>query len=112
MMALPLVIYFVIYAKEAILVLSGADYIPAIIPMQLIMPTVFLIGFTNITGIQILIPQGRENVVLVSEIVGAVVDFAINLVLIPSMGSSGAAIGTLVAELAVLIVQAIASGSS
>ena len=38
MMALPLVIYFVIYAKEAILVLSGADYIPAIIPMQLIMP--------------------------------------------------------------------------
>lgn len=40
------------------------------------MPTVFLIGFTNITGIQILIPQGRENVVLISEIVGAVVDFA------------------------------------
>ena len=108
MMALPLVVYFIIYAREAILVLSGADYIPAIIPMQLIMPTVFLIGFTNITGIQILIPQGRENVVLISEIVGAVVDFAINLVLIPSMGSSGAAIGTLVAELAVLIVQAIA----
>ena len=75
MMALPLVVYFIIYAREAILVLSGADYIPAIIPMQLIMPTVFLIGFTNITGIQILIPQGRENVVLVSEIVGAVVDF-------------------------------------
>ena len=45
---------------------------------------------------------------MISEIVGAVVDFAINLVLIPSMGSSGAAIGTLVAELAVLIVQAIA----
>ena len=108
MMALPLVVYFIIYAREAILVLSGADYMPAIIPMQIIMPTVFLIGFTNITGIQILIPQGRENVVLVSEIVGAVVDFAINLVLIPSMGSSGAAIGTLVAELAVLIVQAIA----
>ena len=59
MMALPLVVYFIIYAREAILVLSGADYIPAIIPMQLIMPTVFLIGFTNITGIQILIPQGK-----------------------------------------------------
>ena len=34
MMALPLVVYFIIYAREAILVLSGADYIPAIIPMH------------------------------------------------------------------------------
>ena len=81
---------------------------PSIIPMQIIMPTIFLIGVTNITGIQILIPQGRENIVLISEIVGAVVDFVINLILIPQYGSSGAAIGTLVAEFAVLVVQAIA----
>ena len=108
MMSLPLVVYFIAYAQETILVLSGADYMPSIIPMQIIMPTIFLIGVTNITGIQILIPQGRENIVLISEIAGAVVDFVINLILIPQYGSSGAAIGTLVAEFAVLVVQAIA----
>lgn len=107
LMALPLVVYFIFYAKEAIVVLSGPAYTPAIIPMQIIMPTVFLIGLTNIMGIQILIPQGRENMVLLSEIVGAVIDLILNSILIPIYGCTGAAIGTLVAEIAVLIVQGI-----
>ena len=55
-----------------------------------------------------LIPMGRENVVVVSEIVGAVVDVIINALLIPKYGASGAAIGTVTAEFAVLAVQAIA----
>ena len=56
-----------------------------------------------------LIPMGRENVVVVSEIVGAVVDVIINALLIPKYGASGAAIGTVTAEFAVLAVQAIAA---
>ena len=56
-------------------------------------------------GIQMLIPLGREKVVLYSEIAGAIVDLAINIILIPIMSSSGAAIGTLVAEGVVWMVQ-------
>lgn len=108
LMALPLVIYFIFYAREAIVFLSGPAYTPAIIPMQIIMPTVFLIGLTNVMGIQILVPQGKEKTVLISEIVGAIVDLILNAVLIPEYGSAGAAIGTLAAEFAVLIVQMIA----
>lgn len=73
--------------------------------MQIIMPTLFFIGLTNIMGMQILVPLGKENIVLYSEIVGAVVDLAINYILIPKYASAGAAIGTLVAEIAVWIVQ-------
>ena len=40
-----------------------------------------------------------------SEIVGAVTDIALNAILIPHFASAGAAIGTLVAEFVVLIVQ-------
>ena len=108
LMALPLVVYFIFYAKEAIVFLAGKDYMPAILPMQVIMPTVFLIGMTNIMGIQILVPQGREKMVLASEVVGAIVDLALNAILIPTYGSTGAALGTLAAEIAVLIVQTIA----
>lgn len=107
LMSLPLVVYFIFCAKEAIVVLSGAAYMPAVVPMQIIMPTVFLIGLTNIMGIQILVPQGREKMVLVSEVVGAIVDLTINFLLIPEYGCVGAAIGTLVAEFAVLVVQMI-----
>ena len=108
LLASPLLVYFMIFAKQGILFLSGNDYLNAVFPMQIIMPTLLLIGITNILGIQILVPLGREKIVLYSEIAGAVVDLVLNAILIPLMASSGAAIGTLVAEIVVLIVQVIA----
>ena len=73
--------------------------------MQLIMPTLLFIGLTNIMGIQVLVPLGKEKIVLYSEIAGAIIDLIINMLLIPKIASAGAAIGTVVAELAVFVVQ-------
>ena len=86
LIATPLMIYFILFAKEGIYFLSGSAYAGAVFPMQIIMPTLLFIGITNVLGIQILVPIGKENVVLFSEI-------------------AGAAIGTLVAEFVVLLVQ-------
>ena len=105
LLAMPLTVYFILFAKEGVLLLSGAPYFGAIIPMQVIMPTLLLIGVTNILGIQILVPTGREKIVLYSEIAGAVIDVIINALLIPRFKATGAAIGTLVAEIIVLAVQ-------
>ena len=105
LMAMPLMLYFIYFAKEGIFFLSGDNYVGAIIPMQVIMPTLLLIGITNILGIQILVPTGREKIVLYSEIVGAIVDVIIYALLIPFYASTGAAIGTLIAEFAVFFVQ-------
>lgn len=105
LISFPLTLYFILFSKEGIFFLSGDAYANAILPMQILMPTLIFIGLTNIMGIQMLIPLGKEKVVLYSEIAGAVVDLAINIVLIPVTASSGAAIGTLVAEAVVWIVQ-------
>ena len=105
LIATPLMLYFIYFAKEGIFFLSGNAYVGSIVPMQVIMPTLLLIGITNILGIQILVPMGREKVVLYSEIAGAIVDVIVNALLIPKYASTGAAIGTLVAEFAVLVVQ-------
>ena len=107
-LALPLMLYFTLFAKEGILLLSGNAYEKAVLPMQIIMPTLLFIGLSNITGIQILVPMGKENVVLYSEIAGAIVDLVINALLIPRYTSAGAALGTLIAELIVLLWQYIA----
>ena len=77
----------------------------ALVPMELITPTVLFIGITNVLGIQIIVPRGEENNVLISVIVGAVVDFVLNLVMIPQYGAAGAALATTVAEFSVLVVQ-------
>lgn len=105
LVAVPMMVYFMLFAREGIFFLSGDAYKPATIPMIIIMPTLLTIGLTNIMGIQMLIPLGKEKMVLYSEVAGAVVDFVINMLLIPQMASAGAAIGTLVAECVVWLVQ-------
>ena len=101
----PLTLYFMLFAKESVYLLAGNQYDGAIMPMIVIMLTLPFIGMTNIMGIQVLVPMGKEKSVMYSEIAGAVVDLIINLILIPKMASIGAAIGTLAAEIVVWIVQ-------
>jgi len=103
--ATPIMAYFALYAKECIYFLSGSKYSGSILPLQLLMPAILFIGITNILGIQILVPLGKEKIVLYSVIIGAIVNVVINYLLIPKYVSSGAAIGTVIAEFAVLIFQ-------
>ena len=103
--AVPMMIYFMVFARQGIFLLSGENYAGAVRPMQWIMPTLLFIGLSNVLGIQILVPLNRERVVLWSIIAGAAVDVVLNVVLIPQYGASGAAAATSVAELVVLAVQ-------
>lgn len=97
--SIPIWFYFTIFAKESVYCLSGTAYTGAILPMQIVMPTLFLIGISNLLGIQILVPLNREKDVFKSVSLGAVVNLVINIICIPKFGASGAAFGTLIAEL-------------
>ena len=108
--AFPMMIYFMLFAKQGIFLLSGQNYAGSVIPMQWIMPTLLFIGLSNVLGIQILVPLGRERVVLWSIVAGAAVDVVLNLVLIPNFGAAGAAAATSAAELVVLVVQFVVLG--
>ena len=108
--AVPLTVFFILCARETVLVLSGDRFLPSVRAMQYIMPTVLLIGLTNILGIQIMVPMGQEKKVTISVAVGAGVDLVLNALLIPVLGAAGAALGTLAAEIAVLITQVLLGG--
>ncbi|TWT11041.1 flippase [Streptococcus sp. sy004] len=103
--AIPLMVYCILMAKDSILFLSGQSFLPAVLPMQFIMPTVLFIGLSNLMGIQVLVPTNREILVVYSTIVGAVVDIVLNVLLIPQMGASGTALAGSIAEFSVVIVQ-------
>lgn len=105
LISLPLTVYFIFYSRTSILLFSGAEYENATLPMQLLMPTVFLIAVSGLTGNQMLVPLGRERVVMTSVICGALVDFGLNWLFIPKWGAAGAAAATLVTEFVVLAVQ-------
>jgi O-antigen/teichoic acid export membrane protein len=103
--AIPLFVFFTLFAEDGILFLSGRAYMAAIPAMKVITPTVLFIGVTGLIGVQIFVPLGKEKYVLYSELAGAITDLILNMILIPRLQSTGAAIGTLVAEFVVLIVQ-------
>ncbi|OLV27180.1 flippase [Haemophilus parainfluenzae] len=105
--SLPLTIYFTLYAKDAILLLSGESFLASVEPMQIIMPTVFFIALSNLMGWQILVPMDREKQIVFSTIIGAVIGGIINFFAIPHLGVNGAAIANLCAECAVVIVQVV-----
>jgi O-antigen/teichoic acid export membrane protein len=105
LLATPLMVYFILFASQGIVLLSGPAFKSAVLPMQIIMPTLLFVGITNVIGIQTLIPLGMERFVLYSEIAGASINLIINFILIPKYSSVGTAIGTVVAELIVLVVQ-------
>ena len=99
-------LYFFLYARQSVILIAGEEFLPGTASLQILMPTLLLIGLTNILGMQILVPLKREKAVFLSEVIGAGTDLVLNLLLIPRFGAAGAAIGTLAAELAVLVVQA------
>jgi O-antigen/teichoic acid export membrane protein len=105
LLSLPLTVYFIFYAKESILLLSGNEFMGSVLPMCVITPSIIMIGLSNVLGIQVLVPTGREDKVLLSVIIGAIVDLFLNIVCVPKYSAVGSAIATMVAEIVVLLVQ-------
>lgn len=105
LIAIPLIAYCTIEAENILLILAGKAYLHASVIMKAIVPTILLIGLSNITGMQVLVPLGKEKLTMISTIFGALIDLILNLILIRRYGALGAALGTLIAEFFVFIIQ-------
>ena len=103
----PMIALCILNAHQLIMLLSGSGFMPAIPVMQIEIIATMFIGMTNVVGIQLFIPMDREKYVFHSTLCGAIAGIILNSLLIPTLGASGAAISTVSAEAAVLIVQVI-----
>ena len=66
---------------------------------------IFSIGINNMTGVQYLIPTKRQNLFTVTVIIGAGVNFIMNMFLINWLQSVGAAVASVAAETVIALVQ-------
>ena len=73
--------------------------------LVIFVPVLFIKSLSNVVNQQYLIPSKRDNQYTLAVTGGAIVNLMCNWILIPHLGSVGATIGTLVAELAVLIIS-------
>jgi len=105
---LPIVICLVVLASEIINIISGSEYINASILLQIIAPTIVLIGFAQILVLQLLIPFGNDKIVLRNALVGATIGIVLNVILVNKFGAIGSAIVWLFSEIVVLVLAQIA----
>lgn len=104
-MSMPICGGLIILSPSLIRIFSGDGFIPAISTLQIISPIIIAIGLSNLIGIQVLYPLGKIKIVTISTSVGALINFTLNLILIPKYAQDGAAIATVLAEICVTVTQ-------
>lgn len=104
-LALPMTAGLIVLATPIMLIFCGNEYLPSIQVLILNAPVIIFVSLTNLMGIQILYPMEKIRIVILSVTGGAVLNLVFNIILIPHYGASGAAISTLIAEFAVLLLQ-------
>ena len=104
---IPIIFFFNISMSTIIPIYLGPGYDKTIVISILLSITLPIISFANVIRMQYLIPMGKDKIYVWSVVLGALLNLIVNLMLIPVVGSYGACIGTIVAEIAVMLFQTI-----
>lgn len=102
-MVIPLIVFTEINTESIIAIISGKGYDGAIVPMQIVMPLLLIVGVEQILIEQILMPMKKDRVVTINAVVGAVLGVSLNLLLVPRFNSIGSACVVVVSEFAIFM---------
>lgn len=103
LLGVPLSIGMFCIAEPLILVFSGSAFAPSIASLQLLSPTILIVGLSYVYGMQILNPTGYERYFFRATVMGMILSLCSNLLLIPSFRYIGAAWSNLIVESVVLL---------
>ena len=104
-MGIPMCIGIIGIAKKFVPWFFGPGY-EGVVPIMCISSVLIIaIGISGATGVQYLIPTRREGLFTKTVIIGALVNFVLNLIMIPRWAAIGAIIASVVAEVTVSVVQ-------
>lgn len=105
LVALPMMFGLIGIIDQVIPWFFGLGYGPVGILVKVFSGLLLAIGINNVTGVQFLIPINKQNIFTLTVLIGAVLNFVLNLVLIPIFMSLGAAIASVTAETVIALVQ-------
>jgi len=96
--ALPLAIYVFINAENVIYLVCGESFALAENVLKVLMLCIIPAILSNLFGNQILIPMGLYKRYSQSVFIGLFINIFFNIILIPLMGATGAALATVITE--------------
>jgi len=100
--SIPFVLLFIVYAPEIIYIYAGKGFEGAILPMQISMPLMIIIGYEQIIITQGLLPLDKNKSVLTNAIIGAFVGVILSFIIVGKLKSIGSTLVWTASELCVL----------
>ena len=101
----PIMAGMLIVNDDFVTFFLGQDFQEARYAIAIMIFRMFFIGWTNIMGIQILIPHNKNKEFMLSTTIPAIVSVGLNLLLLPKLGYIGAAIVSVLTETLVWGIQ-------
>lgn len=101
LLSIPISVGLFVLAPNIIILFAGEEFAPAIPTMRIVTPMAFILGLSNIFGMQILMPLGKERLVFKSVAFGMIISIIGNLLIVPIYSHNGAATVTILVELLV-----------
>lgn len=105
LISIPMIFGIIAVSNNFVPLFFGNGYEKVSILMKTICPILLAIGLSNVIGTQYLLPTKRQKEYTISVVIGALVNFLINILLIKKYGALGASIGTVIAEICVTVTQ-------
>lgn len=101
----PATIGVMLTAQNFVPLMFGESFSDAIITTKILSISIITVAFSNFFGYQVLVTIGKEKEMLVSTIIGAIVNIALNFALIFALKHNGVAIASAITELCVTLYQ-------
>ena len=101
--SLPMAVGIIMVAPQLIPLFLGEGYEKSIVIVRVLAFLIVVVGLSNLVSGQCLTAMDKQKQANICVITGAVVNFVMNLILIPNCGALGAAIATVAAETLIVI---------
>jgi enterobacterial common antigen flippase len=93
---LPAALLAAVVASPLVRILFGTEFLPAVVPFQILLPGIVALGI-NTVFMQYFAGRGMPLFAVVAPAAAAVLNVALNLVLLPRLGIAGAAVASVIA---------------
>ena len=107
LLGIPLCLGLISISSNLVPWFYGEDFLDIAILLNVLSFLILAIGINNVTGMQYLMPTGRQNTFTFTVVIGALVNFVLNNLLIPRWYSVGAALSSVTAETVIAVIQII-----
>lgn len=99
--SLPVIFFIFGISEELLYAFAGEQFVGAGLTLKILSVVILLIGLSNVFGLQILTPMGKDKFLTFSVLLGTITSLSLNFVLIPLYQEKGAAITNIITELVV-----------